>query len=102
MTRKLKALTVAGLAGLSLAGAGCENHDAEQALVTCRNDVTGLRTNLANQNAVIKDLRARLTKAQGNPAEVAKDDDAAQIAKADGAREHKTKTAETRKLDSGK
>jgi hypothetical protein len=97
MTRLQKTLAIVALGGLLLTSAACEDKETQQALQTCRNDLSGLRTSLANQNATIKDLRAQLASAPLKAEELAKAGDMAKGGRGDKAMVGKTKSAEPRK-----
>ena len=103
MTRTLKTLTTVCLGAFLLAGVGCEDKETQEALKTCRDDLTNVQKNLATQTAEVNSLKAQLAQAEAKAQEMAKGEEEAKSGKGGKATAEKGKpAAEKGKPASGK
>ncbi len=91
MTRTLKAIGIGGFVALSLTSVACEDKDTQQALKSCRDDVSNHQKQEASQLATISDLKSQLAKAQAKVDELTKESEekgkASEVKKAEASKE---------------
>ena len=97
MTRALKTLSTLCLGAFLLTSAGCEDKESQEALKTCRNDLSNVQKSLASQTANANDLKAKLAQAEAKVQEVTKATEAGKEGKGGKASEEKAKSAEAKK-----
>jgi uncharacterized protein YlxW (UPF0749 family) len=73
MIRIVKMLTTVCLGALLLTSAGCEDKETQEALKTCKNDLSGEQQKAATQLATINDLKTQLAQAQAKVTELTKE-----------------------------
>ncbi len=102
MTRTLKTLATVCLGAFLLVSAGCEDKESQEALKTCRNDLSNVQKNLATQTTSANDLKAQLAQAEAKIEELTKASEGGKEAKAGKASEPKAKSAEAKKAEPSK
>jgi predicted nucleic acid-binding Zn-ribbon protein len=102
MTRTLKTLATVCLGAFLLASAGCENKEAQEALKTCKNDLSNVQKNLATQTTSANDLKAQLAQAEAKVQELTKATEVGKEGKGGKASEEKGKSAEAKKAEPAK
>lgn len=102
MTRTLKPLATVCLGAFLLASAGCEDKATQEALKTCKNDLSDVQKNLATQTGSVNDLKAQLAQAEEKVQELTKASEAGKDAKGDKAAELKAKPTEGKKAEPSK
>jgi hypothetical protein len=102
MTRTLTTLMTVCLGAFLLAGAGCEDKQAQEALKTCKNDLGNEQKLVASQAATINELKSQLAQAQAKAQEMTKDMESGKTGKNGKAMEGKAKAAEAKKAEPAK
>lgn len=95
MTRTLKTLMTLCLGALLFTSVACENKETEEALKTCKNDLSNELKKGAAQQAALNEAKSQLAVAQAKVAELTKVAEAPKNGKA----EEKGKAGETKKSD---
>ena len=81
MTRTFKTLVTVCLGAFLLTSAGCEDKEAQEALKTCKSEVTGLQKSVASQVPTISGLRAQLAQSEAKVQELTKEIDTSKAGK---------------------
>ena len=81
MSRTFKTLTTVCLGALLLTTVACEDKETQEALKTCKNDLSSAQKTEAAQMTSINDLKAQLASAQAKIGEMTKEADMAKNAK---------------------
>jgi uncharacterized membrane-anchored protein YhcB (DUF1043 family) len=102
MTRTLKTLTTVCLGAFLLTSAGCEDKETQEALKTCKNDMSNVQKSLASQTATANELKAKLAQSEEKVQELTKAAEAGKEGKGTKASEEKAKSAEAKKSESAK
>jgi len=83
MTRTFKTLVTVSLGAFLLTSASCEDKESQEALKTCKNDMSNVQKSLANQTVTVNNLKAQLAQAEAKVQELAKENAAKPEAKKD-------------------
>jgi hypothetical protein len=102
MTQLLKTLMTVCLGALLFATAGCEDKQAQEALNTCKNDLTNEQKLNASHTRTINDLKSHLAEAQTKVQELSKESESAKTGKTGKAMEEKGKAGEEKKAEHAK
>jgi len=102
MTRTFKTLVTVCLGAFLLTSAGCEDKEAQEALKTCKSEVTGLQKSVASQVPTISGLRAQLAQSEAKVQELTKEIDTSKAGKGGKTSEDKAKVAEAKKPEAAK
>ncbi len=101
MTRTFKTLATIGLGVLLLTGAACEDQETQDALKTCKSDLSNVQKTLATQTPTMNTLKAQLAQAEAKVQELTKEKEAMNPAKG-GKAEEKAKAGEAKKPEAAK
>ena len=103
MTRILKTLTTVSLGALLVTGVACQDRETEEALNTCRNDLSNEQKKEASQQTAINEFKTQLAAAQAKIADLTKESSGtARNGKAGKAMEEKGKGSEVKKAEGAK
>jgi hypothetical protein len=102
MTRILKTLTTVSLGALLLTSVACQDKETEEALNTCRNDLSNEQKKEASQQTTIDELKAQLAAAQAKIADLTKESETAKNGKAGKAMEEKGEGGGAKKAEGAK
>jgi len=102
MTQLFKTLMMVCLGALLFTGVGCEDKEAQEALKTCKNDLTNEQKLASSQTSTINELKSQLAQAQAKVQELSKEGESAKTGKSGKAMEEKAKAGEEKKAEPAK